>query len=108
MRYPVSEQWPPWALILALLLLLSVSFFALKYLRRAPWLAVGWFFYLGTLVPVIGFIQVGGLALADRYTYLPLIGLFICVVWGIRLCGQLKSSGPAIAVPATSPSLLGR
>ena len=51
--------------------------------RRYRYLAVGWFWYLGTLVPVIGLVQVGSQAMADRYTYVPLIGLFIIIVWGI-------------------------
>jgi tetratricopeptide (TPR) repeat protein len=102
-RFPVSEQWPLWALLLALLLLILVSLLALKYLGRSPWLAAGWFFYLGMLVPVIGLIQVGGQALADRYTYLPLIGLFICLVWGIRsLCHQLRSSVVAMCIPTVA------
>src|SRR5207248_3129006 len=51
--------------------------------RRRPWLATGWFWFLGTLVPVIGLVQVGAQATADRYTYFPLVGLFICVAWGV-------------------------
>jgi protein O-mannosyl-transferase len=51
--------------------------------RRARFLAVGWFWYLGSLVPVIGLVQVGGQGMADRYTYIPLIGLFIMLAWGI-------------------------
>jgi Flp pilus assembly protein TadD len=51
-------------------------------LRDAPYFPVGWFWYLGTLVPVIGFLQVGNQAMADRYTYFPSVGLFIAVVWG--------------------------
>ena len=51
-------------------------------IRRRPYLAIGWFWYLGTLVPVIGIVQVGRQAMADRYTYLPLIGFFIAIVWG--------------------------
>jgi tetratricopeptide (TPR) repeat protein len=51
--------------------------------RRRPYLAVGWLWYLGTLVPVIGLVQVGGQAMADRYTYVPLIGLFLLLVWGV-------------------------
>jgi tetratricopeptide (TPR) repeat protein len=53
----------------------------LRQLRRHPFLAVGWFWYLIMLIPVIGFIQVGGQAMADRYTYLPFIGPFIMIVW---------------------------
>ncbi|HZY85526.1 MAG TPA: tetratricopeptide repeat protein [Gemmataceae bacterium] len=51
--------------------------------RRRPYLAVGWLWYLGTLVPVIGLVQVGGQAMADRYTYVPLIGLFLLLTWGV-------------------------
>ncbi len=62
--------------------LAAVTAAALLQLRRRPYLAVGWFWFLGTLVPVIGLVQVGGQALADRYTYLPLVGLFTAICWG--------------------------
>jgi len=81
-RYPISHQWADWKIALAALLLIALSAWALFRARRQPWFAVGWFWYLGTLVPVIGIIQVGGQALADRYTYIPLIGVFICLAWG--------------------------
>ncbi len=67
---------------LAALLLLAVSGLVVAQGRRRPWLAVGWFWYLGTLVPVIGLVQVGNQAMADRYTYVPLIGLFVMLAWG--------------------------
>jgi len=51
--------------------------------KRFPYLATGWLWYIGTLVPVIGIVQVGDQAMADRYTYIPLIGLFIMVAWGV-------------------------
>jgi len=62
--------------------LLAITALVLWNLRRRPYLAVGWFWYLGTLVPVMGIIQVGAQARADRYTYLPMIGVSIMVVWG--------------------------
>ncbi|MGA2788804.1 MAG: tetratricopeptide repeat protein [Verrucomicrobiota bacterium] len=65
----------------AVVVLVAVSFYALSRIKRAPWFATGWFWFLGTLVPVIGIVQVGGQAMADRYTYIPLIGVFICLVW---------------------------
>ncbi|HEV3387309.1 MAG TPA: hypothetical protein VG097_20995 [Gemmata sp.] len=65
------------------LLLLSVSALALIQLRKRPYLAVGWFWYLGMLVPVIGVIQAGEQARADRYTYLPMIGVLIMLAWGV-------------------------
>jgi tetratricopeptide (TPR) repeat protein len=77
-----SLAWPAWEVGLAVLLLVGLSAFALVGLKQSPWLATGWFWFLGTLVPVIGLVQVGNQAMADRYTYIPLIGIFICVVWG--------------------------
>lgn len=63
--------------------LLTVAITILVLLGRRPYLAVGWFWYLGTLVPVIGIVQVGIQGMADRYTYVPLIGVFIILSWGI-------------------------
>ena len=65
------------------LLLLCLSVAVVLAARRYPYLPVGWFWYLGTLVPVIGLVQVGVQARADRYTYIPLIGLFIIIAWGV-------------------------
>jgi tetratricopeptide (TPR) repeat protein len=80
-RYPISSQWPLGALVLAALVLVGVSVLTFRRIRHQPYLAVGWFWYLGTLVPVIGIIQVGTQAMADRYTYIPLIGFFVALVW---------------------------
>ncbi len=68
---------------LAAVLLVLLTVLAVLAVRRAPYVTVGWFWYVGTLVPVIGLIQVGGQALADRYTYLPTIGLFLIAAWGL-------------------------
>lgn len=81
--YPHPGAWPWLSVALSALILMIISVFAFKLWRRAPYLAVGWFWYLGALVPVIGFIQIGSHAMADRYTYLPLIGLFIMIAWGM-------------------------
>jgi len=80
--YPAPAEWPAAWVAGAALLLAGVSVLAIGSARKAPWFAFGWFWYLGMLVPVIGLVQVGQQALADRYTYLPLIGLFVAVVWG--------------------------
>ncbi len=72
---------PPWQAIGAFLLLLLITALVLLRLRRSPWLAVGWFWFVGTLVPVIGLVQVGAQSIADRYTYFPLIGIFIMIAW---------------------------
>jgi tetratricopeptide (TPR) repeat protein len=83
-------------------ILLLVTIVCLRRLRPSPWLAVGWFWFLGALVPVIGFVQVGEQAMADRYTYVPLIGLFVAVVWeGGSLAERLPSATRRRAVPAT-------
>ncbi len=79
--YPLTWQQVWWHVALAVLLLAGLSGLALWRWRRQPYLFTGWFWFLGTLVPVIGLVQVGVQAMADRYTYLPLIGLFIALVW---------------------------
>ena len=81
--YPIPASFPLWQVAGALLFLLLVSAATLWAGRRRPYLALGWFWYLITLVPVIGLIQVGIQSMADRYTYLPSIGLFIMVAWGV-------------------------
>ena len=79
--HPVSDLqiWKP---VVAGLFLLILSTVALWVAQRCRYVLVGWLWYLGTLVPVLGLVQVGEQAMADRYTYVPLIGLFIVVVWG--------------------------
>jgi tetratricopeptide (TPR) repeat protein len=80
-RYYLSDQWPAWEIAVAALLLIALTIFCLMQLRQRPYLAVGWFWFLGMLVPVIGLVQVGEQAMADRYSYLPLIGPVISLVW---------------------------
>ena len=65
------------------IVLISLTLVALFSIKRRPYVLVGWLWYLGTLVPVIGIVQVGGQAMADRYTYIPLIGIFIAISWGV-------------------------
>jgi len=81
--YPYSHTLPIWQVAGAGLLLGVVSFLVILGARRRPYLMMGWLWYLGTLVPVIGLLQVGQQAMADRYTYVPLIGLFVMIAWGI-------------------------
>ncbi len=78
--YPYPHALPVWEVAASAIFLLAVTYAALRY-RRHRYLAVGWFWYLGTMVPMIGMVQVGNQAMADRYAYLPLIGFFIMVVW---------------------------
>ncbi|MGH2567698.1 MAG: glycosyltransferase family 39 protein, partial [Bacteroidota bacterium] len=81
--YPhFGETIPSWQVVGGAVLLCGITAVALRYGRQRPYLSVGWFWYVGTLLPVIGFVQVGAQAMADRYTYIPLVGLFIIVAWG--------------------------
>lgn len=90
--YPYPAMVPLWQVAGACLLLVSISLLAIKALKQKPYFIVGWLWYLGTLVPVIGLVQIGRQAMADRYTYLPLIGLFVIVAWGIpELVAQWRS-----------------
>ncbi|MHB8907352.1 MAG: tetratricopeptide repeat protein [Syntrophales bacterium] len=80
--YPYDGPPSLGQLIIALAVLIAVTTISTIQFRRRPYLIIGWLWYLGTLVPVIGLVQVGSQAMADRYTYLPLVGIFIMVVWG--------------------------
>jgi protein O-mannosyl-transferase len=86
-HYPL-EPVPAGMAVGAGFVLAAITAFALSAVRRYPYVAVGWLWYLGTLAPVSGLIQVGSHSMADRYTYIPLIGLFIIAVWG---CSDLLS-----------------
>jgi tetratricopeptide (TPR) repeat protein len=81
---------PLWQIFGSALLLSALSLWVLRQAKRRPYLMVGWLWYLGTLVPVIGIVQVGAQAMADRYTYLPLIGIFIMIAWGAAETRNLK------------------
>jgi protein O-mannosyl-transferase len=81
--YPYPRIIFLWKAIASLFVVLSISFLAIRKLRRRPWLAVGWFWYIGTMMPVIGLVQVGLQGYADRYTYIPFIGLFLMIAWQV-------------------------
>jgi Flp pilus assembly protein TadD len=81
--YPHPGEWPLWSVLGSLMVLIAVSIAAVAALRRHPYVFVGWSWYLGTLVPVIGLVQLSEFSMADRYTYVPLIGLFIIGAWGV-------------------------
>jgi len=80
--YPYERVISPWQVGGSIVLLLGISAICVWQVRKRPFLLVGWLWFLGTLVPVIGFLQVGSQSLADRYTYVPYFGLFIMIVWG--------------------------
>jgi tetratricopeptide (TPR) repeat protein len=80
---------------LALLALAGTTVFAIRAGRRHAYIPVGWLWYVGTLVPVIGLVQAGGQAMADRYMYVPSIGLFVIVAWGVAELGARWRYGRA-------------
>ncbi len=79
--YPHPTQWPGLLVAGSAALLLAVSSIAFAWRRRFPFLLTGWLWFLGTLIPVIGIVQVGNQAFADRYTYIPLVGIFLALGW---------------------------
>jgi tetratricopeptide (TPR) repeat protein len=104
---------PTWEVLGAAALLIAVTALAVRFGRRCPYLPVGWLWYLGTLVPVIGLIQVGKQAMANRYTYIPIIGLLMIAAWGVpellNRRGEKQSqgkNGPASPAPSLSHSLI--
>ena len=80
--YPYPGHWPMAKVLLAGLLILGISALLIVKWRRYPFLLMGWLWYCGTLVPVIGLVQTGGQALADRHTYIPSLGMLILATWG--------------------------
>jgi Tfp pilus assembly protein PilF len=81
--YPHPVWWPVWKVAVGAAVLFLFTVLAVIVWKKLPYLAVGWFWYVGTLIPVIGIVQVGSQAMADRYAYIPLIGLFVIAAWGI-------------------------
>jgi len=81
--YPYQHSFPGWQVLGAAAILIIISIAVIYFMKKAPFLFVGWFWYLGTLIPVIGLVQVGRQAMADRYTYLPTMGIAIMVAWGL-------------------------
>jgi len=99
--YPIAFALPAWKVIGACAILATITTATVAARRRAPYLAVGWLWYLGTLVPVIGIVQVGVQSAADRYTYLPLVGVFIMIAWGLTdLFGVSAFSRTVLAASA--------
>ena len=82
--YPYPKAIPLWEIAGASLLLIGVTFLAFRWVTEKPYIAIGWLWYIGTLVPVIGLVQAGlWPSMADRFVYVPLIGLFIIIAWGV-------------------------
>jgi tetratricopeptide (TPR) repeat protein len=105
--YPHPRHWPMALAFGAATLLAVWTFLCVYNWRRWPFLAFGWFWFLGTLVPTIGLIQVGSQSMADRYTYIPSIGFFIVVVWGVAAWFQIRGGGGIIPAALAGAALLG-
>ena len=101
-----GQSLPMWQAAGAGLLLVVVSIAVIRAGRRYPYLPVGWLWYVGTLVPVIGLVQVGDQAMADRYTYVSLIGLFIVVAWGVPDVARSWRYGKSALALATGSLLV--
>ena len=97
--YPMPDKIPVFAVAAAVAALMLISAAAWVVRRHRPYFLVGWLWFLGTLVPVIGLVQVGGAALADRYTYIPSIGVFVTAAFGLR---DLAGRFPISKVPGTA------
>ena len=98
---PRGADWPMFQVVLAATVLLTLTAILLWLARRRTYFAIGWFWFLGTIFPVIGFFQVGPQAMADRFTYMPMIGLFIIIAWGAS--GFIKR--PAVLAPLAIATL---
>ena len=98
-QYPYDPSPSPWLVAAGALMLAGFSWVAWRARRSRPYLLVGWLWFVGTLVPVIGLVQVGHQAMADRYTYIPSIGLFVIIAWGVPdLLGRRRVMSAAAAV----------
>jgi Flp pilus assembly protein TadD len=107
--YPPPDRVPAAGLLAAAAVLIVISTLVWMVRRRSPYLLAGWLWFLGTLVPVIGLVQVGSQALADRYTYIPLLGVFIALSFGARDLAarfQLKPAAVAFAMCVVLVGLL--
>jgi Flp pilus assembly protein TadD len=108
--YPMPSHWAAWQVGGAVLVLVLISLFAVLRLRLAPCLIVGWRFFLGTLFPTIGIVQASFQSIADRYTYIPSIGIFIAVVWAVAEWNSGAGVSPVqtSVLPAASGPKAGR
>jgi Flp pilus assembly protein TadD len=105
--YPPRANWPVATVLAAALLLAVISLLCFRERQRRPYLVTGWCWFLGTLVPVIGLIQVGDQSLADRYMYLPSLGLLIMIVWGLcEFTRSWRHQQMALAVAGSAVTIL--
>jgi tetratricopeptide (TPR) repeat protein len=96
--YPYPSWWPIWLVIISSIFLIAASMIAIRSRRTRPHLAVGWFWFLGMLLPVIGLVQAGMQSMANRYTYVALTGIFIAMTWEIHDRMVVKSKRLVLGV----------
>jgi len=101
--YPVQLNWGVLTIVASVMVLAGITTMALWQLRRRPYLMFGWVWFVGTLVPVIGLVQVGNQSMADRYTYFPSVGLFLMISWGL---GELVLNRATLQGQAWIPGLV--
>jgi tetratricopeptide (TPR) repeat protein len=104
--YPYPNGWIPWQVFGSVLLLIAITILVIWRTKKFPYLATGWLWYAGTLVPVIGIVQFGSFARADRFTYIPLIGLFIMVAWGVPDLSKKWNHRKEILLTSSALSIL--
>src|SRR5262249_44609687 len=104
--YPLPKAIPAWQIMGAALLLIGITAFCFFQRKLRPYLIVGWLWFLGTLVPVIGLVQVGGQSMADRYFYIPSIGLFIAIVFGLADIAETRRVAPWLSATIANVVLL--
>jgi tetratricopeptide (TPR) repeat protein len=105
--YPYAGAWPMAEVLLAGGLLLGITALCVVIRRHRPFLLVGWLWYIGTLVPVIGLVQVGEQSMADRYTYIPSLGVLILLIWGMyELTCRWRHQLLVLSVPASAAIVL--
>ena len=105
--YPLAPMGIPlWQTIGAVFLLIGITAFCLFQRKIRPYLIMGWLWFLGTLVPVIGLVQVGGQIMADRYFYIPSIGLFIALVFGLADIAKSWRVAPSLSMGIACAALL--
>jgi Flp pilus assembly protein TadD len=105
--YPLPPMGiPAWQIIGAAFLLIGITELCLFQRRIRPYLIIGWLWFLGTLVPVIGLVQVGGQTMADRYFYIPSIGLFVALVFGLADIAKTRHVAPSVSAAIAGGVLL--
>ena len=105
--YPLPASWPIAWVLAALILLAAISWFVFLQSQSRPFLLVGWLWFLGTLGPVIGLVQVGDQALADRYMYIPSLGLIAMIVWGAHeLTRSWREQGTVLPIAGATAVII--